>query len=56
MEAIVTQKITKHQPGEVKVDGKLWTAYADESIKVDAVVKVLEIDGVRLKVQKEGEK
>lgn len=56
MEAIVTQKITKHQPGEVKVDGKLWTAYADENIKEDTVVKVLEIDGVCLKVQKEGEK
>ena len=56
MEAIVTEKITKHKSGEVKVDGKLWTAEADEDIDVDEIVKVLDIDGVYLKVQKEGEK
>lgn len=56
MEAIVTEAITKHKPGEVKVDGKLWTAYADEDLAKDDIVKVLEINGVRLKVTKEGEK
>ncbi len=56
MEAIVTEKITKHKDGEVKADGKLWTAYADEDINTGNIVRVLAVDGVRLKVQKEGEK
>ncbi len=56
MEAVVTEKITKHKSGEVKVDGKLWTALADEAIKEGEIVKVLDIDGVCLKVKKEGEK
>lgn len=56
MEGIVTEKITKNAPGEVKVDGKRWTAVADKAIKEDSVVKVLEINGVKLKVEKvEGE-
>ena len=56
MEGIVTEKITKNTPGEVKVDGKRWTAVADKAIKEDSVVKVLEINGVKLKVEKvEGE-
>lgn len=56
MEGIVTEKIAKNAPGEVKVDGKRWTAVADKAIKEDSVVKVLEINGVKLKVEKvEGE-
>lgn len=56
MEGIVTEKITKRENGEVKVDGKKWTACADKAIKVDETVKVLEINGVKLKVEKvEGE-
>lgn len=56
MKGIVTEKISKKENGEVKVDGKNWTAYADKTIKVDEVVKVLEINGVKLKVEKvEGE-
>ena len=51
MEAIVTEEITKNKPGEVKVDGKRWTATANKKIKVDSIVKVLEIDGVKLKVE-----
>ena len=51
MTAIVTQEIKKNNPGEVKVDGKRWTAVADKRIKVDSTVKVLEIDGVKLKVE-----
>lgn len=38
--------------GEVKVDGKLWTAYADKKIKKGEPIKVLAIDGVKLKVEK----
>ncbi len=55
MEAIVTENIDRNKIGEVKVDGKKWSAYADQKIDIDSVVKVLEIDGVKLKVEKIGE-
>ena len=55
MTAIVTEEITKKKSGEVKVDGKRWTAIADKKIKVDSTVKVLEIEGVKLKVEEEYE-
>lgn len=51
MIGIVTDEIKKNKSGEVKVDGKLWTAISDKKIKVDSTVKVLEIDGVKLKVE-----
>ncbi len=51
MEAVVTDKITRNQTGAVKVDGKYWTAYADKTIKEGEVVKVLAINGVKLKVE-----
>lgn len=52
MEGIVTEKITKKTPGEVKVDGKRWTATADETIQVDETVKILEINSTKLKVKR----
>ena len=55
MTAIVTEEISKNNPGEVKVDGKKWTAVASKKIKVDSTVKVLEIDGVKLKVEEVSE-
>ena len=55
MIAIVTEEISKNKPGEVKVDGKKWTAVANKKIKVDSTVKVLEIDGVKLKVEEVNE-
>lgn len=51
MEGIVTEEIKKNSPGEIKVDGKKWTAIADKKIKVDSTVVVLSIDGVKLKVK-----
>lgn len=51
MEGLVTQEISKNKPGEVKVDGKRWTAISNKKIKIDSTVKVLEIDGVKLKVE-----
>ena len=51
MTGVVTGEISKNKPGEVKVDGKFWTAISDKKIKVDSTVKVLEIDGVKLKVK-----
>lgn len=52
MIGIVTEDIKKNSTGEVKVDGKKWTAYADQNIKSDSTVKVLKIDGVKIKVEK----
>ena len=56
MTGVVTEKISKNENGEVKVDGKKWTAYADKAIKQGEIVKVLEIKGVKIKVEKIGEK
>ena len=52
MKGIVTEEITKNENGEVKVDGKKWTAYADTPIQVNSTVKILLIDGVKIKVEK----
>ena len=52
MKGFVTEEINKNQIGEVKVDGKKWSAISDKKIEVDKVVKVLEINGVKLKVEK----
>lgn len=51
MKGIVTEEIKKLSTGEVKVDGKRWTAYADKKITVDSTVEILEINGVKLKVK-----
>lgn len=47
----VTKEISKLEPGEVKVDGKYWTAIANKKIKKDSEVEILAIDGVKLKVK-----
>ena len=52
MEGIVLEKITKKTPGVVKVDGKHWTAIADENIEIEETVKILEINSTKLKVEK----
>lgn len=52
MNGIVTEKISKNKSGVVKIDGKYWTAYSDEEIEVDSIVKILEINSVKLKVKK----
>lgn len=52
MTGIVTEEIRRNNNGEVKVDGKKWTAYADKKIEVDSMVKVLSINGVKIKVEK----
>ena len=51
MEGIVTEKISKHEPGEVKVDGKRWTAISDKTIEKGKTVKIIKIDGVKLIVE-----
>lgn len=47
---IVTISITKAQYGEVKVNKKKWTAYSDSPVEKDTKVKILSVDGVKLKV------
>lgn len=49
---IVTEDINKDEIGEVKVDGKLWSAYGEEILLKGTKVKILKIDSVKLKVEK----
>ena len=53
--AVVTQTINKNSPGEGKVEGVLWTATADELIEKGSIVKILEINSTKLRVEKEEE-
>ena len=53
MTGIVTEEISKKENGEVKVDGKRWTAVSDHKLKVGDTVKILDINGVKLIVEKE---
>lgn len=55
MVGIVTEEITRFKIGEVRVDGKKWSAISDEKIKVGEKVTIEGIDGVKLIVRK-GEK
>ena len=48
---VVTEDITKLEPGEVKVDGKRWSAISTKKIKKDSKVEILSIDGVKLNVK-----
>lgn len=47
----VTEDIKKDSIGEVKVDGKRWSAIANEDICKDSKVKILKIKGVKLVVE-----
>ncbi len=52
MRGIVTEVIQPGAIGEVKVDGKRWSAYSDlkEAIDINTFVRVDAIDSVKLKV------
>ncbi len=52
MEAVVTEPIEKHVIGEVKVDGKRWSAISEEEFSEGEEVIVDKIDGVKLMVRK----
>ena len=52
MKGIVTEDITMDNIGEVKVDGKRWSAYSDTEIKTGEAVKILSINSVKIKVEK----
>ena len=51
-EGLVTEKITKLKVGEVKVDGKRWSAISKDVIDVGSTVIIEDIDGVKLIVRK----
>lgn len=52
MKGIVTEKITSTSLGEVKVDGKRWTAFSEEELDENIPVRIVAIDGVKVKVRK----
>jgi len=52
MEGIVTSKIKKNVIGEVKVDGKLWSAISTNTIEEGSIVKVVSMESVKLVVEK----
>lgn len=56
MKGIVTEDIIKDNIGEVKVDGKKWSACSDTDISKGENIKVLSINSVKLKVKKWEEK
>lgn len=51
MEGIVTEAISKNKVGEVKVDGKRWSAISKREIPQDKTVIVESVDGVKLIVK-----
>ena len=51
MKGIVTEEINENSIGEVKVDGKRWSAISDKKIDLNKEVVILDIDGVKLKVE-----
>ena len=48
---IVTKDITKTSYGEVKIDGKYWTAISNTKIDENKQVEIISIEGVKLKVK-----
>ena len=50
--AICTSAINPDDRGEVKIEGKIWTAISNENIEVGEKVTVLAIKGVKLVVRK----
>lgn len=50
--AVVTEPLTKNEIGEVKVEGKRWSAISKEELDVGEEVIVENIDGVKLIVRK----
>ena len=51
MKGVVTEEIKENEVGEVKVDGKKWSAVSKHPLKVGDKVKILKINGVKLEVE-----
>ena len=49
--AVVTKEITPNQIGSVKLRGISWSAISNYSIKKNAEVRILDIEGVKLIVE-----
>lgn len=49
---VVTEEINIDNLGEVKVDGKKWSAYSSQKLPEGTIIKVLEINSVKLNVEK----
>lgn len=52
MKGVVTSRIVPLEIGEVKVDGKRWSAVSDCIIQEGDTIEVLKIEGVKLIVKK----
>lgn len=52
MKGVVTQEILEMKVGEVKVDGKTWSAISKQPLKEGEKVKILKIEGVKLQVER----
>jgi len=52
MRGVVTEDIGDLVVGEVLVDGKKWSAIADIPIKKGEKVKIVKIEGVKLRVER----
>ncbi|MCK5732321.1 MAG: NfeD family protein [Tenericutes bacterium] len=50
--AVCSKEIINGARGEVKIEGKIWTAISNEDIKPEEKVTVLAIKGVKLVVRK----
>ncbi|MDD3122776.1 MAG: NfeD family protein [Candidatus Izemoplasmatales bacterium] len=50
--AICSKAFANGERGEVKIEGKIWTAISNEEIKLNDKVEVLSIEGVKLVVRK----
>lgn len=50
--AVCTKAFKAGDRGEVKIDGKIWTAISNEDVLLNDKVEVLSIDGVKLVVRK----
>ena len=51
-EGYIMEDITNPQsPGKVKINGELWSAVSEAPLKRGTKVRVLEVDGVKLKVE-----
>lgn len=53
-EGIVSKKITRKQPGEVKIGKKKFIAFSDRKIDIDSTIQVIDVDGSKLNVKKKG--
>ena len=49
-EGVVIEDIKAFGVGKVKVSGEIWTAISDEELEKDTHIKVMSVDGAKLKV------